>query len=142
MSTFRADYAARLKTILDDFRGAHGDLLRSTFRVRPPALATTDLPTGWVDRRPEEVRLDSGTKERVTPASITLAFPYTDNDELMATVDATVDLFYSHVTQPSYAHVAGGTWDRMAIEDDFDETSGLWLVRFTFANVSVMEGRS
>lgn len=137
-TTFRVDARAGLGTILSDFIAAHGDRLKRALPVRPENLPAYETPFGFVDLRGEEISHTAGTRERLTAPSIVLVDRLTENAEAVARFDATVDLFVDHCT--TYPHAVTGTiWDRMTVADEFDE--GMYLVRFTFNNLSIREGR-
>lgn len=146
-STFRSDVTSGLVTIIDAFIAANPTLLRRSERARPPSVSG-DLPVAWVDSRPEEVVHDSGTRLRTMQPSIVIVAELTDNVETVVRFDTLVDLFLDHLSA-SPSIVAGTIWDRLTIEDEPFEMTGTngvtyryYSTRFTFANVTIMEGRN
>jgi len=136
-STFRASYVSGLLSILDEFATAHGDLLRSTWRTRPPSF-DIDLPAAWVGRGTVTISHAGQLRERVVPIEVFVVDRLTDNDETLARFDTLVDLLVDHFTDHPHL-VANTVWDRMTVDDDFED--GFWLVRFRFDNHSEMTGR-
>jgi len=145
-TTFRSDITAGLVTILDAFIATNPTLLRRSERARPPSIAG-DLPIAFVDGRNEDIRHDSGTRMRVMTPSVLVVSPIGDNVETVVRHDALVDLLLDHFT--SYPHIIPGTiWDQMAVRDEDyrvdsnDDTRFFFATRFTFGNLSILEGRS
>jgi hypothetical protein len=137
-STFRADIVSGLKTILDEFQTAHGDLLRATFRTRPESF-DKDTPFAFIERWSEDIHHDSGTRERLTAPTIVVVDRLTTNDETLARFDTLIDLLVDHFT--SHPNVAPVTiWDDMRVEDAFED--GFWTTRFTFSDLTIQEGRA
>jgi hypothetical protein len=146
-TTFRQDITAGLVTILDYFIVAHPTLLRRSERAQPPSVMG-DLPLAFVDSRTEQISHTSGIRERVMVPSVVVVSPLADNVETVVRHDVLVDLLVDHFTR--HPHVMPVTiWDRMAIDDedysvDSDDgtTRHFYATRFTFGNLSIMEGRS
>lgn len=141
-TTFRADLVAGMGACLADFIAANPTLLRRWFRIRPPSF-TTDLPCAYIALRPEQIRFDSGTRNREFSPSIVVVDALTDAGETFDRLDILTDALVEHFTgYPQF--VPGSIWDRMSVADEA-ETNGdgtvLAAVRFTFANVSQMDGR-
>lgn len=141
-TTFRTDVASGLVTILEAFKTANPTLLRSVHRARPEGF-TGDYPVAFVEGRPETIAHDSGVRTRTMSPSVSVVAEMTLNDQHMTEFDALVDALLDHFT--TYPHIVPVTiWDRMSVED-YDETIGEQLrpaVRFTFANLTIQEGRT
>jgi hypothetical protein len=136
-STFRAGITAGLKTILDDFKAAHGDLLVATFRTRPESF-DKDTPFAFVERWAESIHHDPGIRFRTATPAIIYVDRLTLNDETVARRDTLVDLMVDHIT--AYPHIMPVTsWEDMTVEDLFED--GFWATRFTFGDITVQEGR-
>jgi hypothetical protein len=145
-TTFRQDVTAGLVTILDAFIAANPTYMRRSERARPPSIVG-DLPIAFVDGRTERIRHSSGIRERVMTPSVMVVSPLTDNVETVVSHDELVDLLVDHFT--NYPHVIPVTiWDEMSVDDEdypVVEADGtvrrFYATRFTFGNLSVMEGR-
>lgn len=141
-TTFRTDTSEGIYTVLAAYAVAHPDQLVRAYRARPTNIAQ-DLPCAFVDTFPEAVSHDSGTRTRIAQPSVVVVHAYTDNEQTAAAFDVLVDgLLDAFTAQPSF--MAGTIWDKCSI-DDFEEVVGEALfpaVRFTFTNVSIMEGRA
>lgn len=146
-TTFRADARAGLYALLTGFQAANGTLLRSAFPARPEGF-TGDYPIGFVDTQPEAVTHTSGVRTRTMSPAIAIVGEYRLNGEHASEFDPIVDAFLDYCTDRPHV-VTGTIWDRMTIED-YEETmvttdGKAYLrpaVRFTFANLSIAEGRS
>ena len=126
--------------VLNGIKAANPTLLIATYRARPPGLP--DLPAAYIENRPETVTHDSGTRIRRMQPSVVVVRRITDNAEAMTAFDSLVDIMVDAFTaQPQFA--TGTIWDTFSVEDvdapfgDYDFAA----VRFTFANVTIMEGR-
>ncbi|MEK0431261.1 MAG: hypothetical protein RL139_1065 [Gemmatimonadota bacterium] len=141
-TTFRADVAAGLVTILEAFQTANPTSLRSVHRARPEGF-TGDYPIAFVEGRAESITHTSGVRTRTMTPSVSVVGEYRLNGEHMDEFDALVDALVDHFT--ASPHVVTGTiWDQMSVED-YDEQIGEQLrpaVRFTFGNLSIQEGRT
>jgi hypothetical protein len=141
VTTFRTDTSEGIYTVLAAYALAHPDQLVRAYRARPGNIAQ-DLPCAFVDAFPEAVSHDSGTRTRIAQPSVVVVRAYTDNAEVAAAFDALVDgLLDAFTAVPSF--MPGTIWDKVTI-DDFEEAAGDYLfpaVRFTFGNISIMEGR-
>lgn len=145
-TTFRADTRAGLYTALVAFRTAQPSRLSEVYRVRP-AHYNVPMPLAWVDLLSESASHTSGTRERVLSPSVVFMGEPIENDEQVTAWDALVDLAADHFTD--YAHISANTiWDRWVITDETEEVESAGqvrlfpIVRFTFQNVSIREGRS
>lgn len=141
-TTFRADVAAGLVTILEAFKTANPTMLRSVHRARPEGFIG-DYPIAFVAGRSESVSHSQGLRTRTMTPSVSVVGEYRLNGEHMDEFDVLVDALEDHFT--TYPHIVTGTiWDQMSV-DDYDETIGEQLrpaVRFTFGNLSIQEGRT
>jgi len=145
-TTFRQDVTAGLVTILDAFIAANPTILRRSERAQPPSVMG-DLPLAFVDGRPERIRHDSGTRERVMSPSIVVVSSIGDNVETVVRHDVLVDLLVDHFT--ANPHVMPVTiWDEMTVDDEdypvlseSGKVDHFYATRFTFVNLSIMEGR-
>ncbi len=139
-STFRADTVAGIKAVLDAFVVAHPTLLIRAYAARPESYP--DLPCAYVDARPERVNHDSQIRTRIMSPSVVVIRKITNNEEAMAAFDTLVDLLADAFTAaPQFA--TGTIWDTYTITDE-DAPFGDYdfaAVRFTFGDVSIMEGR-
>jgi hypothetical protein len=146
-TTFRQDITARLVVAIDAFISANPTLLRRSEAARPPSVMG-DLPLAFVDGRQEQLSFSSGIRERVMTPSVVVVSPMADNVETVQRHDVLVDKLVDHFT--TYSQIAPDTiWDRMAIDDeDYPVASDdgtvrhFFATRFTFNNVSIMEGRN
>jgi hypothetical protein len=147
VTTFRQDITNKLVVAIDAFISANPTLLRRSEVVRPPSVVG-DLPLAFVDGRQEQIAFDSGIRERVMTPSVVVVSPMADNAETIGRHDVLVDALVDHFT--AYAQLVPNTvWDRMAISDEdytVDSADGsvrhFFATRFTFNNVSIMEGRN
>ncbi len=137
-TTFRADVKAGIGTMMQAYIAANPTLLKQHHDEKPAAF--TNTPCSYLSTRDERVAYDQGTRERVMSPSVTVV---KDGRQTVASFDALVDSLMDHFQ--IYPHIVAGTiWDRMTVED-YDETIGEQLrpaVRFTFANLSIQEGRT
>jgi hypothetical protein len=139
-TTFRNDIAAGIETVLTTFRTAHPTLLLGVHRARPESFP--DLPVAYIDHRPEAITHSQGTRTRTMQPSVVVVRRITDNAETMAAFDTLVDLLVDAFTaSPQFA--PDTIWDQLTVADedahfgDYDFAA----VRFTFGDVSIMEGR-
>lgn len=141
-TTFRTDARAGLYALLTGFSAANPSMLTGTFTVRPEGF-TGDYPIGFVDLLSETVTHTSGVRTRTMTPSVVIVGESRLNAEHVAQFDVIADTFLDYAT--AVPHIVTGTiWDRMSVED-YDETIGEQLrpaVRFTFANLSIQEGRT
>lgn len=142
-TTFRASLVAGILDCLDAFIAANPTDLRRRFRHRPMSFAT-DLPCAYLDLRPEAVSFDSGTRTRTFSPSVVVVDLLAETGETVDRLDALTDALVEHFTgYPSF--VAGSIWDRMTVADELEEdgNGSQWAaVRFTFNNISQMDGRT
>lgn len=139
-TTFRNDIATGIYDVLVTFRTANPTLMPGLFRARPESFP--ELPAAYIDRRPERVTHSQGIRTRTMQPSVVLVRRITSNAETMAEFDTTVDLLVDAFTaSPQFA--TGTIWDEMTVADE-DAPFGDYdfaAVRFTFGDVSIMEGR-
>ena len=141
-STFRSDIAGGLLTILQGFQTANPTLVRSTSRARPPSY-NIDLPTAFIETRPETVAHANGIRTRVMSPSVTFVDRLTDNVETMDRMDDLVDAALDYFT--ANPHITPNTvWDALTIADGLEDDGGsrFQAVTFTFGNISIIEGRT
>lgn len=142
VTTFRTDTSEGIYQVLVAYAAAHPDQLVRAYRARPANIAQ-DLPCAFVDAFPESVSHDSGLRTRIATPSVVVVRAYTDNAEVAAAFDTLVDgLLDAFTAVPQF--MANTIWDKVTI-DDFEETAGDFLfpaVRFSFGNISIMEGRT
>jgi len=140
-TTFRADVVAGMTTMMQAFIAANPTLVRRHFRVLPESF-TTDIPCSYLDLRPEQISHDSGLRQRLMSPSIVVIFDAADNGEVIDAMDTTTDLLVDWFT--SYPHIVSGTvWDAMTVADEsVPNNLGMVAVRFTFGNISILEGRT
>jgi hypothetical protein len=139
-TTFRTDIATGIETVLTSFRTAHPTLLLGVHRARPESFP--DLPAAYIDGRPEAITHAQGIRTRTMQPSVVVVRRITNNAEAMVAFDALVDLLVDAFTAvPQFA--TGTIWDQLAVADE-DAPFGDYdfaAVRFTFGDVSIMEGR-
>ena len=140
-TTFRNDIAAGIETVLNTFKTANPDLLRAVYRARPESFP--DFPAAFVENRPESIGHSQGVRTRTMQPSVVVVRRITNNAEAMAAFDVLVDkLVDTFTANPQFA--PGTIWDEMTVADedypfgDYDFAA----VRFTFGDVSIMEGRA
>ena len=146
-TTFRQDITAALVTAIDAFITANPTLLRRSESARPASIVG-DLPIAFIDGRPEDISFDSGIRERIMTPAVVVVSPLADNIETVQRHAVLTDALVDHFT--TYAQLVVNTvWDRMHVEDeDYPVTSAdgdvrhFYATRFTFNNVSIMEGRN
>jgi hypothetical protein len=141
-TTFRSDVVTGFGTMMAAFIAAHPTIILRHFRSRPPS-SNTDMPFTFLDLRPEAIGHDSGLRQRLMSPSIVAVFRMTDNGETTTLQDAAVDLLVDWFT--SYPHIVAGTvWDAMTVSDESlqDGETYFAAVRFTFGNISILEGRT
>lgn len=140
MTTFRADMATGIFSVLDGYRAAHPDRLVRAYRARPSGLV--DLPCAWVDSRPESIVHDSGTRTRTMTPSVLVVRDASDNAEDALAMDQLVDgLVDAFTAVPQFA--PGTVWSSMSVADEELDVGGLLLpaVRMMWPNVTIQEGR-
>jgi hypothetical protein len=140
-TTFRVDVVSGMTAMITAFIAAHPTVIVRHFRSMP-ASTNTDLPCTWLDLRPEVIDHESGLRHRTMSPSIVAMFSLGDNQETTDLQDAAVDLLVDHFT--SYPHIVAATvWDAMTVSDErLPGDTSVSLVRFTFDNISIAEGRS
>jgi hypothetical protein len=141
-TTFRVDVVTGFGTMMTAFIAAHPTVIRRHFRRKPPS-SNTDIPFTYLDLRPETITHDSGLRQRLMSPSIVAVFQLTDNLETADTQDAATDLLVDHFT--SYPHIVTGTiWDQLTVSEEAapDGDTQRTAVRFTFGNISILEGRT
>jgi hypothetical protein len=139
-TTFRSDIAAGIEAVLVAFRTANPTLLLGVHRARPESYP--DLPAAYIDNRPEAITHSQGVRTRTMQPSVVVVRRITNNAETMAAFDTLVDLLVDAFTAaPQFT--ADTIWDQLTVADedapfgDYDFAG----VRFTFGDVSIMEGR-
>lgn len=140
-TTFRTAIADGILSVLNTFIAANPTLLLRAYRGRPSS--SPDDPYAYIENRPEDIGHDVGTRTRTMTPSVVVVRRITDNAETMARFDTLVDLLVDAFTaSPQFT---GGTiWSRMSVSDedapwgDYDFAA----VRFSFANISITEGRT
>lgn len=139
-TTFRTDIADGILAVLVAFRSANPSLLTGVHRARPSSFP--DLPAAYIENRPESIGHSMGVRTRTMSPSVVVVRRITDNAETMAAFDTLVDLLVDAFTaSPSFA--AGTIWDEMTVSDE-DAPFGDYdfaAVRFTFDDITIMEGR-
>ena len=142
-TTFRTAIGDGILAVLDGYKAAHGELLRRTSRARPTNIAAADLPAAFIDARPETVSHSEGIRTRIMSPSVVVVRRPTDNLEDMAAFDSLVDgLMDAFTAVPQFAPVT--IWSDMTVADEEYEIGDFLLpaVRFSFPNISIMEGRT
>ncbi len=139
-TTFRADTVAGIYAVLDAFRTANPTLLLGVHRARPESFP--DLPAAYIDGRDEAVTHSAGVRTRTMRPQVVVVRRITNNEEAMLAFDTLVDaLLDAFTAQPSFD--AGTMWSDVSIADE-DAPFGDYdfaAVRFTFGDVTIMEGR-
>ena len=139
-TTFRVDLVAVVTTMMAAYIAANPTKLVRHYRSLPAQFS--DLPCSYLDVRPETVKHANGLRDRVTNPSVVVVTRLTDNGETTDIHDVLVDSLADWFT--SYPHIVTGTvWDEMTIADEaLGEDSQFVATRFTFANISIAEGRT
>lgn len=141
-STFRADIAGGLVTILTAYQAANPTLLRSVHSARPSRY-TGDMPFAYVETRNETVAHDAGLRTRTMTPTVVVVDELTDNGETMGRFDVLVDSLLDWFTDNP--HITPNTiWDQLSITDDYEEVGDRLFAaaRFSFGNVTAREGRT
>lgn len=140
-TTFRTDVVSGMLAVLTAYATANPTRLARAYRARPPSFP--DLPAAYIDNRPETIGHSLGIRTRTMTPSVVLVRRITDNIETMTAFDATVDALVDAFTAvPQFAAVT--IWDQLTVTDE-DAPFGDYdfaAVRFTFGNISIMEGRT
>lgn len=146
-TTFRADTRAGIVTAGEAFQTANPTMLLAVHSAKPTRY-TGDMPFGYVELLGESIRHTSGTRIRtISPSFVVVGRPL-ENQQSADEWDLLVDALVDHFTD--YAHMAPSTiWDEMTVTDESEEVQTapdsvrvFPVVRFTFGNVSAMEGRA
>jgi len=139
-TTFRTDIADGILSVLNTFIAAHPTLLLRAHRSRPESFP--DLPAAYIENRPEDITHDSGIRRRRMSPSVVVVRRITNNDEAMTAFDTLVDLLVDTFTDnPQFT--ADTIWSAMTVADE-DAPFGEYdfaAVRFTFPDITIMEGR-
>lgn len=142
-STFRADTRARIVSVLTDFKQAYPDRLRRVFLARPES--SPDVPYAYIDLLAEDISHDAGTRTRtVSGCSFVLVDRITNNIETADRLDETVDLLVDWLTARPQLGGTTGIWSSLRVADEdapFGDYDYLGI-RFSFPDLSIMEGRS
>lgn len=141
-TTFRADVAAGLKSVLDTFKAANPTLVRATFIQRP--TAPREFPTAYVGERSETVSHDAGTRRRTMSPTVVVVDSPTDPDAVMGRMDIVVDALLDALT--AQTHLASGVvWRGIGSITDTVEQVGDAMypaVVITLVDVEIEEGRT
>jgi hypothetical protein len=139
-TTFRADVGNGLMDVFSQVQTAAPDLLARYYRARPEAFS--QFPCVYIDRRPETIMHDSGTRNRNMSPSIVMIDQITENQETEDRIDQLVDVMIDALTaNPQLAE--GTIWSRMTLADESAEVGDFlyMAVRITLENISIREGR-
>jgi hypothetical protein len=141
-TVYRSGIVAGIETMLEDYRAAHGDDLRSVWRARPESFGIADLPAAFVERPVlEGGHLDMQTHERVLTAAFVVIDRLTGNEQASDELDALVDALVSHMCQPVYIHLVPNThWTRYSVTDGFED--GFVFARISLDDLTEVTGRS
>jgi len=121
------------------FIAANPTLITRHFRSETEALK--DLPATYLDLRPEAITHSEGLRVRTMSPSIVAVTRRTEAGETSDRHDTLVDYLVDWFTL--YPHIVAGTvWDRMTVEDEATgDDNQFAATRFTFADISIAEGR-
>jgi hypothetical protein len=140
-TTFRTDTVAGILGVLNAYITAHPAELLRAYPARPESLA--DLPAAFIENRPESITHDSGTRTRTMSPSVVVVRRITDNEEAMTAFDSLIDgLVDAFTAVPQFA--ADTIWSAFTVADE-EYAFGDYIfaaVRFTFTNITAMEGRA
>lgn len=140
-TTFRVDLVAGVTTMMTAYiAGANPAKLVRHYRSRPTQFQ--DLPSSYLDLRPETVHHANGLRDRVVSPSVVVVTRLTDNGETTDIHDILVDSLLDWFT--SYPHIVAGTvWEDMTVADEaIGDDNQFVATRFTFADISIAEGRT
>lgn len=141
-TTFRADIGTGIYTVLASVAVAHPSLLARAFRAKPSSVGP-DMPSAYVDSRPEGILHDSGTRTRTMTPSAVIVHAGGDNLEVALALDQLVDVLVDAFT--AVPQLAPGTiWSRLSVSDE-EVAVGDYLfpaVRLSWPDITIMEGRS
>ena len=140
--TFRVDLRAGLKSILDAWTNAgHAFDLVETLTERPESLARP-TPFGFVSLGDESASFDTGTRQRVIPASLVVVDRITNNKESTARLDPIVDGILLTLSQNAHL-TSESVWSnvRVITNDEPDGDSYFRSVTFDLGDVTVRDGR-
>lgn len=142
-TTFRADVAAGVKTLLDVYMAANPTLLRSTAIRRPSSFATGELPCAYVGNRSEALTHDAGTRGREMTVAVEIVDWLSDSVETAARFDLLVDDLLDIFTGAPHGVSAGTILEPVGVEDD-ELTAGetVLAVGRILLRIRVLEGRS
>lgn len=140
-TTFRADISDGIYAVLAAYATAHPSRLLRAYRARPSSLGP-DLPCAWVDNRPESIGHSQGVRTRTMTPSVLVVRAGGDNAEAAQAFDVLVDdLVDAFTAVPQFA--ANTIWDELTVADEEIAVGDYLLpaVRFSFGDISIMEGR-
>ena len=139
-TTFRNDIAAGIYAVLNTYATANPDRLQRAYRARPTGLP--DLPAAFIDSRPERVTHGESIRTRTMAPTVVVVRNASDNLEDAEAFDILVDALVDAFTaSPQFA--TGTIWDEMTVADEEYPVGDYLLpaVRFTFGDITIMEGR-
>ena len=138
-TTFRVDLVAGVTTMMDAYIAANPTLLLRHYRSLPAQFQ--DLPSSYLDLRPETITHSEGVRDRRIAPSVVVVTRLTDNGETTDVHDILVDSLVDWFT--SYPHIVAGTsWQDMTVADEALGPDNQFVgTRFTFGDISKIEGR-
>lgn len=138
----RADITNGIYTVLSTYSASNPSRLARSYLARPMNV-TADLPCAFIDSVTEAVGHDSGTRTRTLQAVVVVVRANSDNPEVAAALDVTVDgLTEAFTANPQFiADTMSSEW---TVEDTEEQFGDLLLpgVRFTFPKITIMVGRN
>jgi hypothetical protein len=142
-TTARRDIRSGLVALGEDFKSANPTLLQRVYPRRPRGF-TGDLPALYVGSLNEQVRHDSGLRQRTFLPQIGLVCHPTGSDtEVADEVDTLVDYFMDYVTTHPRAAGSNSLVEITEVRDvelEMDEV--VYPTGLVVLNYLVLEGRS
>ena len=141
-TVYRSGVVAGIESMLEDYRAAHGDELRSVWRARPESFGIADLPAAYIERPIlEGGTLDMQTHQRLLTAAFVVIDRLPGNEQASDKLDTLVDALVSHICQPVYIHFVRNThWSRYTVTDGFED--GFVFARISIDDLTEVTGRS
>lgn len=143
-TTARRDLRTGLFALGTDFMSANPTLMQRAYKRRPPGFSTGNLPALYIGALNEQVRHDSGLRDRDFEAQIGLVFtPLGSEAEVADDVDTTVDYFLDYVTTHPRAAGSNTVLQVTSVRDvELDMDDVVYPTALVTLAYLVQEGRS